>query len=220
MQSGGASQTAAATDAGGRTQLANVAAALLVLLTGAVLAPLFEDLPQPTLAAIVIVAVTSFFRVDELRRFAGIRRSALGPALVALVGVLVLGVLPGLVVAAGLSLALVVHRFSRPPVRRLPDRAGAVAVRVDGPLFYANAVKVKDHVLALVRDAEPRPRTVELELDQGDIDVEALDMLGKLAGALAAGGAQLRLTGVHEPVLGMLRRSGLAELVGEPQPRR
>jgi MFS superfamily sulfate permease-like transporter len=96
VQSGGASQTAAAESAGGKTQLASIVAALLILLTGAALAPLFEDLPQATLAAIVIVAVAGFFRVDELRRFAAVRRSAILLALVALAGVLVLGVLPGL----------------------------------------------------------------------------------------------------------------------------
>ena len=76
VQSGGASQTAAADGAGGRSQLAGVAAAGLILLTGAFLAPLFADLPQATLAAIVIVAVWSFFDVAELRRFAHVRRSA------------------------------------------------------------------------------------------------------------------------------------------------
>ena len=53
-----------------RRQLASVVAPALILLTGAFLAPLFEELPQATLAAIVIVAVAGFFRVDELRRFA------------------------------------------------------------------------------------------------------------------------------------------------------
>ena len=57
VQSGGASQTAAADGAGGRSQLASIICAGLLLLTGAFLAPLFEHLPQATLAAIVIVAI-------------------------------------------------------------------------------------------------------------------------------------------------------------------
>ena len=99
VQSGGASQTMAAERAGGRTQLLSLVAAGLVLLTGAFLAPLFEDLPQATLAAIVVVAIASFFRVDQLRRYAGLYRAALVNALIALFGVLLLGVLPGLLVA-------------------------------------------------------------------------------------------------------------------------
>src|SRR4029077_6530686 len=69
VQSGGASQTMAAEESGGRTQLTSVVAAGLIVLTGAFLAFLFEDLPQATLAAIVIVAISGFWRVDELRRF-------------------------------------------------------------------------------------------------------------------------------------------------------
>jgi sulfate permease, SulP family len=60
VQPGGASQTAAADGAGARSQLATVIAAVLILLTGAFLAPLFKDLPEATLAAIVVVAVSGF----------------------------------------------------------------------------------------------------------------------------------------------------------------
>jgi SulP family sulfate permease len=113
VQSGGASQTAAADGAGGRSQLATVVAAVLILLTGAFLAGLFEDLPQATLAAIVIVAVSGFFDVAELRRIARVRRSAIVFAGLALAGVLALGVLQGLVVSAGLTLVYVLRHMSR-----------------------------------------------------------------------------------------------------------
>lgn len=119
VQPGGASQTAAAERAGGRSQLASVVAAAPVLLTGAFLAPLFAGLPQPTPGAIVVVAIAGFLRVDELRRFARLHRSAIVLGLVALAGVLLLGVLPGLLVAAGLSLILVIRRLSRPQIARL-----------------------------------------------------------------------------------------------------
>jgi sulfate permease, SulP family len=101
VQLGGSSQTAAAARAGGKSQLASVVAAVLVVLTGIFLAGLFEDLPQATLGAIVVVAVASFVRIDELERFARLRTSALVLSLVAIVGVLVLGVLPGLIVLPG-----------------------------------------------------------------------------------------------------------------------
>ena len=119
MQAGGSSQTAAADEAGGRPQLPSIVAAGLILLTGAFLAPVFKYLPQATLGAIVVVAVMGFFRVDELRRFASLRTSAILLSLVALVGVLALAVLPGLLVAVGLSLILVIQRLSRPSVSLL-----------------------------------------------------------------------------------------------------
>jgi MFS superfamily sulfate permease-like transporter len=230
VQSGGASQTAAAERAGGRSQLASVVAGALVVLTGAFLTSLFEDLPQATLGAIVVVAVAGFLRADELRRFARIRRSAILLALVALVGMLVLGVLPGLVVAAALSLILVIKRLSRPPVGTLArdpatgvwgraDRnpgwelpTGVTVLRSDGPLFYANAVAVKEQILATAR-AE-RSNVVVIDLSGStDLDVETLDALAELVDALAAEGAELRLTGVRRPALEMLRRSGVAEHV-------
>jgi sulfate permease, SulP family len=132
VQSGGASQTAAADGAGGRSQLAGLVAAGLILLTGAFLAPLFTDLPQATLAAIVIVAVAGFFDFAELRRFVRVRRSAIAFAGLALAGVLMLGVLQGLIVSAGLTLVYVVARLSRPSVGTLArDPATGAWGRVD-----------------------------------------------------------------------------------------
>jgi high affinity sulfate transporter 1 len=228
VQSGGVSQTMAAERAGGKTQLLSIVAAGLILLTGLFLAPLFEDLPQATLAAIVIVAISSFFRVDELRRFAHLRRSAVTLALVALGGVLVLGVLRGLLLAVGLSLVELMQRLSAPPVtvlarspteavwgsrERHPDWAqarGVVVVGIEGPLFYANSATVKTRLLEAVEAAHPTPTALVLDLVRNDVlDLQGLDMLEELATELGTRGVELRLVGVHLPVLELLRRSGL-----------
>ena len=217
-----------AEQAGGKTQLTSLVAAGLILLTGAFLAPLFENLPEATLAAIVIVAIAGFWRVDELRRFATLRPSALVLALVALVGVLVLGVLPGLIVAAVLSLVVLIQRLSRPAVGTLardpatgawgradrhPDWAappGLIVARVDGPLFYANAMHVKERLLDITRRASPQPTAVVLDLAESpDLDVETLDTLADLADELAAGGIELRLASARTQALQLLRRRGL-----------
>ena len=232
VQAGGASQTAAADGAGARTQLAGLMAAGLVLLTGAFLAPLFKDLPEATLGAIVIVAVSGFFRVAELRRFAYVRRSAIVTALIALVGVLALGVLQGLVVAAGLSLVYVVERLGRPSVGALardpatgvwgradrhegwagPD--GALVVRSDGPFLYPNANLVKDRILALAAEAGQRPRTVVLDLSTStDLDLQTADTLEELRDQLARDGSELRLASVRAPAREILDRAGVSERV-------
>jgi sulfate permease, SulP family len=210
VQSGGASQTAAADGAGGRSQMASAVAAVLLLATGAFLAPLFEHLPQATLAAIVIVAITGFFDVAGVRRLARIRRSALVFAGLALAGVLALGVLQGLIVAAGLSLVYVVARLSRPTVTELSREAGEVVVRLDAPLFYPNANAVKDHVLALAEGA----RVVVLDLEATtELDVQGADTLLELAGELRRAGAELRLANVQPPAYGVLRRAGVTDQV-------
>lgn len=228
VQSGGASQTMAAERAGGKTQLVSLVAAVLVLATGLFLAPLFENLPQAALAAIVIVAIAGFFRVDEIARFGRLRQSAAVLSLVALVGVLFFGVLPGLLVAAGLSLALVIKRLSRPSVGILgrdPESGvwgridrhadlrttpGVVVVRVDGPLFYANTAAVKDRLTAMAA-SDPDLQVVALDLaGNSDVDVETLDMLAELAHELEGRGVDLRLAAVRTPVLRLLGRAGLA----------
>jgi MFS superfamily sulfate permease-like transporter len=228
VQSGGASQTIAAEEAGGKSQLASVVAAVLIVFTGVFLAFVFEDLPQATLGAIVIVAIAGFWRVDEIRRFATLRRSALVFSLIALVGVLLMGVLPGLILAAGLSLAFLVQRLSRPQVVRVGRDAvtsewgrvdlhpgwepppGIVAARVEGLLFYANANTVQERLLGLVRSADPRPAALVLDVAESpSFDVETLDMLADLVERLAAEGVGLRLANVREHGRELLGRRGL-----------
>jgi sulfate permease, SulP family len=226
VQSGGASQTAAAEGAGGRSQLATIIAAGLILLTGAFLTPLFEDLPEATLAAIVIVAVSGFYDVAELRRIAHVRRSAIVFALLAVAGVLGLGVLEGLVVTAGLTLVYVLRQLSRPAVVRLaPDASGVwrrseadtgdvLVLRPEGTLLYPNANVVSDAVLRRLTAARPAPRVVVLDLSLSpDLDVQSADMLGELAGRVARAGAELRLASVRRPAREVLDRAGVTRRV-------
>ncbi len=228
VQSGGASQTMAAENAGGKTPLTALSAAGLILLTGAFLAPLFENLPQATLGAIVVVAVSGFVDYPELARLARIRHSAIVLALLALAGVLLLGVLPGLLIAAGLSLILVIQRLSRPTVAamardpesgrwgnidRNPDWEavpGVLVVDSEGPLFYANSVVVKDRIVALARREDARVVVLAL-VESGDLDVGTADMLSDLHDELRRDGVELRLADVRRPAMRILRRSGLAD---------
>lgn len=112
--SGSASRSAAAEGAGGRSPMVSVIAALLILVTGAFLTPLFTDLPEPVLGAIVIVAVRGFLKVGELHRYAKLDRPSCWVALTALTGVLLFDLLPGLLLAVALSLALFIGAAGRP----------------------------------------------------------------------------------------------------------
>jgi sulfate permease, SulP family len=178
--------------------------------------------------------VSGFFRVDELRRFARLRQSAVVLALVALFGVLVVGVLPGLLVAAGLSLMLVVYRMSRPVVGTMgrspdtgvwglrerhpdwPEVPGVLAVRVEGGMFYANSVHVKERLIELARLADPRPQTLIVELAASpDLDVETLDAIGELVEELSSMGITLRLAMVRARAAELLSRAGLTASTAE-----
>jgi SulP family sulfate permease len=200
-----------------------------VLLTGALLAPLFKDLPEAALAAIVVVAVSGFYDVAALVRFARIRRSAIVFAILALAGVLALGVLQGLVVTAALSLIYVVQRISRPSIGLLArDPAGGVwgrvehhpdwqppdgvlVIRSEGPLLYPNADTLRQYVIEQVALSVPRPDAVILDMSRSAaLDVQSVDTIGQLAHQLDQQGIALRLAEVSAPVAKILARAGVA----------
>ena len=111
---GSFSRTASASDAGARTQLSGVVAAVVVGLTLLFLTPLFKNLPAATLGAVVIVAVSGLFDISGLRRAWQIRREDFVMGLIALVGVLAFGVLEGLLIAVGVSLVALVYHATLP----------------------------------------------------------------------------------------------------------
>ncbi|MER7577017.1 SulP family inorganic anion transporter [Streptomyces sp. NPDC126514] len=233
--SGSASRSAAAVGAGGRTPMVSLIAAALILLTGAFLTPLFTDLPEAVLGAIVIVAVRGFLRVGELRRYARLDRSSLWVALTAVIGVLLFDLLPGLLLAVALSLVMFVAAASRRHVAllgRLPgsDRPGTghgfvygditmhpaaepvpgvLAVRPDGSLFFGNISRVRLAIRDRVRAAEPPPHTVVLDLaDSYHLGVPVLDTLDELRDELDRQGIALHLAHI--------RARAAADLDGHP----
>ena len=220
---GSLSKTAVNGGAGARTQGSGLIVALLTILTLLFLTGLFEDLPEATLAAVVIAAVLELVDVDALQRLyrcvTGPLKQVYGPAaradfmaaIAAGLGVMVFDTLPGLFIGIGVSVVLLVYRASRPHVAELgldpdhPERyvdrsrnpaatapEGIVILRVESPLFFANA----DGVETAVRVASVRPgvRAVVLDAEtMAAIDVTAADMLEGLADRLEAAGVQWSL---------------------------
>ena len=227
------SKSAANAAAGAKTQLSALVAAGITVLVALFLTPLFRGLPEATLGAIVVVAISGLMRVEELRRLFGVRRQDFMLALVALAGVLVFDVLPGLLFATVLSFLLLVYRASQPnlsvmgrlpggeefaDVSRAPDSRpvpGLLIVRPNEGLFFANAGPLRDRILALVRASEPPPRAVLLDLEMSnDLDVPSADALADLHEELEQIGARLLLSRVHAEVRDMLNRSGVAARIG------
>jgi sulfate permease, SulP family len=234
VAAGGASQSAASDRAGAKTELFAVVAAALTIFTALVLAPLLGELPNAVLGAIVLNAVIGFMRVDELRRYYRLDRFGLPMALAALVGVLVLGVLPGLLIAVALTIVLLLQRISRPHsavLGRLPDGSGygdvkrhpeaqtvpgLLVFRLDAPLFFANVQVLRGRIRTLVSDASPPVTVVLLDIEAtSGLDIEGVDALGELREELDQGGAELWLARVRAPVRDMLGRAGLAQSIGE-----
>ena len=158
--------------------------AALILATAVLLAPLFQDLPNAVLGAIVIAAVLGLIDVDEMRRYWAWRRTDFMIAVAAMVGVLLTTVLDRH--GAGRPAVGRVRPVQRePPVRggagpharpsrdvRRPQRVtrrqslipGLVIVRLDAPLYFFNANVAKAQILELVDDQRPEPRGVLIDL--------------------------------------------------------
>ncbi len=194
---GSLSKTAVNGSAGARTQLSGLTVAALTIVTLLFLTGLFEDLPEATLAAVVIAAVVELVDIAALRRlyrvFSGPVGSRFGlvvrpdfvAAVAALLGVLVFDTLPGLFIGIAVS------RYT--DVRRNPDNEevpGVLVLRPESGLFFANADYVRKTVLE--RAAEAQPRVVVLDAETMPfLDVTALTMLRDLAETLHERGVRL-----------------------------
>lgn len=235
---GSASRTPVVAEAGGRTQLAGVVGAVVVL--GLILlAPSATSvLPTAALGAVVIAAVSSF--VDPVRPSEWrISRWDVTLHLAAFLGVFLAGVLPGILVAIGLSFIAFVWQAWRPyraelgripEVRGYHDRSrnpeaervpGVVIVRWDAPLFFANGSIFDAWVRGVVRraasEATATPiRTVIVAAEpMTDIDTTAMDELVNLDDYLSEQGIRLLLAELKGPVRDTLRRHGLGDRFGD-----
>ncbi|SEO55427.1 SulP family inorganic anion transporter [Trujillonella endophytica] len=229
-----ASRTAVAERAGARTQLTGVTGAVLIVILIVALPGLFRNLPQPALAAVVITASLSLADIPGTVRLWKQRRVEFSLSLVAFAGVALLGVLPGIGIAVGLSILNVFRRAWRPyqttlglvddmrgyhDVRSYPTARllpGLVIFRFDAPLFFANAKTFRDEVVAISR-AEPAPEWIVVAAEPiTDVDTTAADVLFELDHLLDERGQSLVFAGLKDPVRRKIDGYGLTEKI-EPR---
>jgi len=227
------SRTAVAEQSGAKTQLTGLVGAAVIVLMLLLVPGLFRNLPNPTLAAVVIAASLSLADVPGTLRLWHQRRVELLLSVAAFLGVALLGVLEGIAVAVGLSILNVFRRAWRPyqtTLGRVPgmpghhDRElhpeaeelpGLVIFRFDAPLFFANARTFRDQVRGLA-GAEPRPRWIVIAAEPiTDVDTTAADMLAELDEELNAAGTSLVFAELKDPVRARLERY---ELIGPLDP--
>ena len=220
--------------AGARTPLASLVTGVLVVLTLLVLAPVFSDLPKPVLAALIIDAVVfGMIDVGELRRLARVKRVDFVIAVVAFVGVLSIGVLGGVVLGVGLSLAWLVYVTTAPEMpllgrerrtaafRELDEHpgdetfSGIVVLRLDGGLFFATADALHERLRALLEGDPPEAHAIVLDLAGVDfLDSQGSAKLAELAATGERLGVTLRLAHVKPGVLRVLAADGVLEELG------
>ena len=221
---GGFSRSVVNFDAGAQTPAAGVFTAMGILLATLLLTPALVHLPQATLAATIVVAVLSLVDFGILKRTWAYSKPDFIAVAATLLATLGLGVETGLVVGVSVSLALFLHRTSRPHIATVGLVPGTehfrnvqrhavqldpaiLSLRVDGSLYFANARALEDHVNDAMA-AQPGLRHVVLQCSAiNAIDASALESLESIAHRLRDAGLQLHLSEVKGPVMDRLART-------------
>jgi SulP family sulfate permease len=241
IAAGGMSATAVKDGAGARTQVTNLVAWVVTIVTLLFLTPLFAPLPEAVLAAMIIHAVWHIIASRKLYKLRLASPVEFWFGVLALFGVLLIDVLQGMVIGLVASLIFVVYRSSRPHISslgRVPGMSGVytdltrhpentpvpgvLIVRVDGPMYYANALTIRDHVKAMLAveynraEMESPPRAVIFDAGAQDVlDVTSTDIIKDLVKELHGKGIEVYLADVHAPVLEVGGKAGLREIIGE-----
>jgi high affinity sulfate transporter 1 len=218
------SRTPVAEQAGARTQLAGAVGAAAVLVFVLVAPGVTAYLPDATLAAVVIVAATALIDKSGMVRIWRLSKLEFGLAAAAFVGVALVGVLEGILVAIGLSFVAVVARAWQPyrtelvelegtgflDVTRHPEGhriPGLVLVRFDAPLFFANGKIFAAHVRDVVAYSEPPVKWVVVAAEPiTGLDTTAVDELIDLDRALESSSIRLVFAELKGPVKDKLIR--------------
>jgi SulP family sulfate permease len=229
---GSLSKTAVSESAGQKTQLAGLTVAGLTVLTLLFLAGLFSNLPQAVLGAVVIDAALGLIHFKVAARFFATSGRNFLVFVATAIGLFFVGVVAGIVFGLLLSLLLLIQRASTSPLRRMAyDPAnqayveadahpaattppGVLVVKVNGPLFFADAATFRTGLLNLVAANDPTTVVVDLEATPV-LDLDGADMLTKIHGELTGTGVRLILTHADADELDMLRRAGTLDVVGD-----
>jgi len=229
---GGTSQTAVNARAGAQSPLASMVTVATTVGVLLFLAPLIGLMPQATLAAVVIVTSVGLIDAGDFAAIRRVRTVEFRWAVAAMLGVIVLGTLRGIVAAIVLSMVNLLRQANDPPVHVLvrkpgtdvfrprtvahPDDEafdGVIVLRPEGRIYFANAQRIADKILAHVEpDAS---RVVVLDLGAvPDIEYTGLKTLAELEASLRRGGRELRVAALNPAALAVVQRAPLGARLG------
>ena len=229
---GSLSKTSVAMGAGARSQVANLVAAVFCLLTLILLTPLFRDMPDPALAAIVIAAMLHLTKPRYLQNLFARSSWSFANAMIVIAGELTLGVLQGIALGVVLSILLLIYQTSHPQgavlgqlphteayrdVQRHPEAItfpGLLIWRIGGDLFFASIGRMSQALEASLA-ARPDVKRVLLDFEPvNNIDVTACDELLSLIRELRTRGITFAFARVRDAVRDDLRLAGIESIVG------
>jgi high affinity sulfate transporter 1 len=218
---------------GGKTQVVSFINAILVVLTLLFALPLFSRLPQATLSAIVIQAMSGLLNFAYFKRLLRIDKAEFAYAMAALFGVLVLGIMQGVALGVVLSIVVLIKRVSRPATAvlgKLPGTEnyrdinihkeaetfpGLLIFRFDAPVIFINASFFASRVRHLIDEAPILIREVVVEAQQiNQLDSTGADALEKLKDELDVKDIVFSFAEVKSGVKEAMRRTGLENIIG------
>ncbi|MCW4629020.1 MULTISPECIES: SulP family inorganic anion transporter [Marinomonas] len=225
---GGFSRSVVNFDAGAVTQLASIMTALGIMIASLFLTPMLYFLPKATLAATIIVAVTTLIDFSILKKTWLFSRSDFYAVLATIVITLLLGVEVGVASGVALSIALHLYRTSKPHVAEVGLIKGSehfrnvkryevetspqlLCLRPDESLFFANATFLEDHIIDTISQRKEINHVVIQCSAVNEIDFSALEMLEALNLQLKSLNITLSLSEVKGPVMDHLECSGFLQ---------
>jgi sulfate permease, SulP family len=230
---GGLSQSAVNDTAGAKTPLSLVFASITIALCLLFLTGYLQNLPTVILASIVLVAIRGLFDLKEIKHLYKINKQEFAVAMIALVAVLIWGILTGVLLAAMVTLLLLIKAASKPNVaflgripgtkrytdmQRHPDNEsidGVLIVRVESSIFYFNAEYIKEQIWEKIYNESQPLKAVILDLNSSPrIDISGARFLKQLFTDLKAKNISLKIAEARAEVRDNLRAEGLEMLLG------
>ncbi|MCK6209271.1 sulfate permease [Georgenia sp. EYE_87] len=227
------SRTAIGVASGARTQMYSLVAVVTVLAVLLLGRPLLAQFPMAALGALIVFAALQLIDVPGFRKLASFRRAELALAVATLAAVVILGILPGVLLAVALSFVEMLLRVGRPHdavLGQVPGLAGMhdvddypeattipglVVYRYDSPLFFANAEDFRRRALRAVEDQTDRVRWFVLNAEANvEVDLTALDALEALRAELTDRGVVVAMARVKQDLFAELEAYGLVEALG------
>jgi len=214
--------------AGGRSQLAHLTTAAVVLIVLLFLTRPLSFLPNAVLSAIVFMIGIKLVDVKGMRELFRLQRNEFWIALLTAATVVIFTVMDGIAVAVGLSLIDQVRHAYHPrtsvwvkdsearwrTVPAAPDQLaapGVIVYRFEANLFYANASFFAEEILRLVTTAKNRVHGLVLDVTGiDDVDYTAAKMLLQVSSELTKLGVSVVSVAVSADAIDYLRRYGLA----------
>ena len=231
--SGADSRTAVNDYAGGKSQITGLVAAAVLIAVLLFLTEPLSLLPVTVLAAVLINAAVSLFDFRSLLSLRRISRPEFHLSLVTSLGVMTVGVLPGVLVAVGLAIIQLLTKASRPNdavLGRIPGMdgfhdvngqpeaetlPGLIIYRFDSSLVFFNADYFKNRVRKVIAEANTKPRWFLLDAESMPwIDTTGVAILDEVRNELAEKNIVLAVAEAKKPLRFMLDRTGLKERIG------